>query len=418
MGRNGDHTLSSFECDLCVFRKLRFRSPDPTSHQDKLLQACIRRMQLDAFWSRASPTVKGQTDNLRRALEFSARVGLSGPYVHAGPLPDYDHCGYEVAIQMLLYSRGKGKHSNDYVQFDSIRKFRSAYGNFLRGSPQANKVPISLGDQQGKYQLFSTDPCGSLWFARFMKGLKSRMGQDWRPNYGMSMDLLKAVLEEAQSRARDAPSDRERERWIVFRAYVVVSYTVSLRGTEGLLLDLDGLRRHRGEGGDSYFVIALLGKIKGEHHDLAHLLPCTHVTSSGIHVKQAIDDLIDIKEKHGFTDGPAISDSLGVVHSIGSINDCLHDILDDLFENNNDLFPKHISDKEALHKSYQAFRTFRRTSDTRAIDMKVDNKDIDVINRWKAIEKAKGTRPNRPMRQHYAQLSLLIEPFLRYTKAM
>jgi hypothetical protein len=48
----------------------------------------------------------------------------------------------------------------------------------------------------------------------------------------------------------------------------------------------------------------------------------------------------------------------------------------------------------------------------------VADKDIDVVNRWKSVEKAKGTRPSRPMRQHYAQLSLLIEPFLCYTKAM
>eukprot|EP00978_Attheya_sp_CCMP212_P043930 scaffold295161_cov35-Attheya_sp.AAC.1 len=60
---------------------------------------------------------------------------------------------------MLLYSRSQGNHSSDYVQFDSIRKFRSAYGNFLRAAPQANCVPISLGDQTGRYQLFSTDPC-------------------------------------------------------------------------------------------------------------------------------------------------------------------------------------------------------------------------------------------------------------------
>jgi hypothetical protein len=407
-----------FECDLCVFRKLRYRSPDPTSPSDKLLEACIRRMTLDAFWSRAAPTVKGQTDNLRRALAYSATVGLPGPYMHDGPLPDYDHCGYEVAIQMLLYSRSRGNHSSDYVQFDSIRKFRSAYGNFLRAAPQANRVPISLGDQTGRYQLFSTDPCGSLWFARFMSGMKYRMGQDWRPNYAMSIDLLHAVINAATLRAQDASSDRERHRWIVFRAYVVISYVVSLRGAEGLLLDLDGLRRHRGEGGDEYLVIALLGKIKGEHHDLAHLLPCVHVTSSGINVKQAIDDLIEIKEKHGFRDGPAISDSSGRVHKIRDINDCLYEILDDLFDNDVNLFPKHVGDKEKLHKTYQAFRTFRRTSDTRAMEMNVSNDDIDVVNRWKSVEKAKGTRPGRPMRQHYAELSLLLKPFLHYTKAM
>jgi hypothetical protein len=419
IGRNGDHTHVSFECDTCIFRKLKKRNPDPSSTVDKLLQACIRRMNLDVFWSRASSTVSGHKDNLRRGLKFSEMVGLQGPYVHRGPLPGYDHCGYEVAIQMLLYSRSNtGKYSSDYVQFETIRKLRSGYGNFVRGSPQANQYPISLGDEKGRYQLFSVDPCGSLWFSRFITGSKYRMGQEWRPNIAMSMDLLKAVIDQTIDRALNASSEAERHRWVVIRVYIVISYVVSLRGSEGLLLDLDGLRRHRGEGGIEYFIIALLGKIKGEHHDLAHLLPCVPVTGSGIQVQQAVHDLIDLKEKYGFRDGPAISDISGKAYSTRDIDDSLHEILEDLYDSDRDLFPKRIKDKETLKKSYQAFRTLRRTSDTRAMDMGVPDDDIDVVNRWKAVEKAKGTRPNRPMRHHYAELSLLIKPFLRYTTAM
>jgi hypothetical protein len=57
VGRDGDHLLIPFECDLCIFRKLRHHDPLITSEQDKLLLACIRRISLDAFWSRASSTV-------------------------------------------------------------------------------------------------------------------------------------------------------------------------------------------------------------------------------------------------------------------------------------------------------------------------------------------------------------------------
>jgi hypothetical protein len=410
--------MLSFECDLCIFRKLRHRNPDETSPTDKLLQSCIRRMNLDAFWSRSTATVSGHKDNLNRTLKFSRLLGMDGPFIQDGPLPGHDHCGYEVAADMLLYSRSRGRNNNDYVQFDTIRKLRSGYGNFLRGAPQANRVPMSLGDQTGRYQLFSVDPCGSLWFSRFMTGLRYRMGQDWRPNYGMDISLLHAVIDEATLRFQEAPTERESHRWAVFRVYVIISYVLSLRGSEGLLLDLDGLRRNKNEGGDEYFVVALLGKIKGEHHDLAHLLPCVHVTDSGVRVKEAVDDLIKIKEKIGLRDGPAISDSAGIALKSMDLNDCLHEILEDLFDNKRELFPKHVLDKEKLRKSYQVFRTFRRTSDTRALEMGVSKDDIDVVNRWKSVERAKGTRPNRPMRHHYAELSLLVQPFLRYTKAM
>jgi hypothetical protein len=78
-------------------------------------------MNLNVFWSRASSTVLGHKDNLRQGLEFSEMVGLQGPYVHKGPLPGYDHCGYEVAIQMLLYSSSStSKYSSEYVQFETI----------------------------------------------------------------------------------------------------------------------------------------------------------------------------------------------------------------------------------------------------------------------------------------------------------
>jgi hypothetical protein len=251
-----------------------------------------------------------------------------------------------------------------------------------------------------------------------MTGLRYRMGQDWRPNYGMDISLLHAVIDEATLRFQEAPTERESHRWAVFRVYVIISYVLSLRGSEGLLLDLDGLRRNKNEGGDEYFVVALLGKIKGEHHDLAHLLPCVHVTDSGVRVKEAVDDLIKIKEKIGLRDGPAISDSAGIALKSMDLNDCLHEILEDLFDNKRELFTKHVLDKELLRKSYQVFRTFRRTSDTRALEMGVSKDDIDVVNRWKSVECAKGTRPNRPMRHHYAELSLLVKPFLRYTKAM
>eukprot|EP00978_Attheya_sp_CCMP212_P047631 scaffold422659_cov59-Attheya_sp.AAC.3 len=50
--------------------------------------------------------------------------------------------------------------------------------------------------------------------------------------------------------------------------------------------------------------------------------------------------------------------------------------------------------------------------------MGAKNDDMDVVNRWKGVERTKGARPSCPMRHHYAELSLLIQPFLRYTRAM
>jgi hypothetical protein len=104
VARDGDHMLVPFECDLCIFRKLKSRNPLPGNQQDTLLMACLRRANLDAFWSRAKSTVLTNRDKVAFAIRMSAAGGLLGPYESDGPLPEEDHCGYEVAFEMLLHS--------------------------------------------------------------------------------------------------------------------------------------------------------------------------------------------------------------------------------------------------------------------------------------------------------------------------
>ena len=123
--RDGDHTMVPFECDLCIFRKLQGRSPEPRNPMDDLLLGTVRRMNLDAFWSSATATVHGNKDKLDLGIHLSKLVGLRGPYIHEGPFPDYDHCGYEVAVQILLYSKREGRTTKSHLQFDTIRKVRT-----------------------------------------------------------------------------------------------------------------------------------------------------------------------------------------------------------------------------------------------------------------------------------------------------
>jgi hypothetical protein len=50
--------------------------------------------------------------------------------------------------------------------------------------------------------------------------------------------------------------------------------------------------------------------------------------------------------------------------------------------------------------------------------MGINRVNIDVVNWWQTLEKAKGSRPNWHMWHHYAELELLIRPFQQYTWAM
>ena len=75
--RNGDHLMVPFECDMCIFWKLRGTAPDPEGcSKDKLLLACIRRVNLDAFWSRMTSTVNTNRDKVRAGLKV---IEIGGP---------------------------------------------------------------------------------------------------------------------------------------------------------------------------------------------------------------------------------------------------------------------------------------------------------------------------------------------------
>jgi hypothetical protein len=159
---------------------------------------------------------------------LSNLAGLRGPCVHDGPYPDYDHCGYEVAIGMLLMSRRPGRNSKSHLQFDTIRKLQSAYGNQVRLSPQYTRTVMALGDQKEWYSRFATDPCASLWFHRFLEGCRYRMGQEWRPNQAKSIPLLVSTLQTIDDRIESAPTSREVNRWTVVHAFISVTDVVSL----------------------------------------------------------------------------------------------------------------------------------------------------------------------------------------------
>ena len=131
-GRNGDHTLVPFECDLYIFRKRRQSEPNLNDNVDLLLLALIRRANLDGFWSTAPGTVNKHRLRLRAGLKLSESLNLKGPYLQQCALPPYDHCGYKVAIHLLLNSLNPGRNHKNFSQWNTIRKMRTCFSNIYQ----------------------------------------------------------------------------------------------------------------------------------------------------------------------------------------------------------------------------------------------------------------------------------------------
>lgn len=252
-----------------------------------------------------------------------------------------------------------------------------------------------------------------------MEGMRRRMGHIWKPNKTMNKNLLRKFFEIIEVKIQsEINNPKDRDRWVTFNAYSVISYVVSLRGSEGLLLDLGALIRLWSKGAGSYVIIPLLGRLKGESFDKCHLIPSVEITSSGIQVRKVLNRLIINKSQLGLKDGPAISDTQGFVMDASDIDDMLHTILLEILHSHPNLFPPEITTEEDIRQGYQCFRSFRRSSATRATEMKVAIADKEVVNRWSKVEKADGNKLNLQMHQHYTNFDDLLQPFLRYTSAM
>jgi hypothetical protein len=417
--RDGDDLMISFECDFCVFSKVSGRLVNLESISDVHLMGCIRRVILDAFWSRARQTVSTNANRFREMMMLSLEMGFEPPYDPPGPLPSFDHCGYKIAILMVGKSLQPGRHCNGYTQWDTIRKFKSTHSNQSRGGRTANTRTMTMTDSRGSgYDRFSTEICGSLWFQRFSLGCRKRMGQDWRPNRAISNPLMLKLLTLTESKIKLAHDPMVRLSLVMAGSYFCFCYVLSLRSPEGLMVDLPGLFEF-GEVTSAHVVIPLLGQVKGEDHTRQHLLHCVNVTGSGIPVRSWLRRLMAANAVLERTTGPAFVNPLTLRQSTTvEMNDLFLDFLSELFEDHRDMFGVDIQTSSDIHDKFNVFRSFRRGSETRALSSNVPEADRYIVNRWRKKEKAGSSKIPLTIDQSYVDVSLTTEPFLRYTGAM
>jgi hypothetical protein len=143
-----------------------------TSKIDTLLLAAIRIVNLDSFWSQATSTVDSTRQLIDRGLVLSRNVGSSGPYFELGPMPLTDHFGYEVAVQMVLDSCGRGNYHGYHKQFDTIRRLQSAFHSQAACAAINSGSNMALGNKREEYKRFAREATTSVWFQHFMSGCK------------------------------------------------------------------------------------------------------------------------------------------------------------------------------------------------------------------------------------------------------
>ncbi len=192
-----------------------------------------------------------------------------------------------MSCQLVAGSRGKDAYHDDHKhQFDTVRAFRTAYHNQAACSMMNSGSMLSLGNEKGEYQRFAREATASVWYQRFSQGCKKTMVQDWRPNRAISNELVHRLLAFCEECYRFSDSFDKTDDWIIAGTYFATGYVCSLRGHEGLLVDLEELPGMINQTNPEEIVIPLLGKVKGETNARHHKLFWVSMTFSGIDIKK------------------------------------------------------------------------------------------------------------------------------------
>lgn len=416
-GREGDHLVTTFQCDLCHFRNINGRSPLPDGSDDTVMKF-IRRANLDALWSREVGTVRNTHREYLKIRTKAKLLDLDDGKIFPpmGPHPVIDKQGMGLAIVILLRSLDAGKNEPT-IQFSTTQKMKTAYANVWRASLRGGEGAVISRDT---VKLFTTTcPTHGDWFERFSKGMHARMGDLVIQDLGISIEQMHALMERYETRWTNARGNRNLEGNALFPAlFSIVCFCCALRGEEAPLMSLLGTRLYL-ESGEKHrtlphVVVPLCGRFKNETSEKYHLMPLVLVTNTGLEPAKWIKRMVKWYEDIGEERGWVFRDKNGEQAKPSQYEWDILCELELIQRENNGIVGSHVN----VFEEFGVSRSFRRGSDTHAINQGVDKMDIERNNRWRSEERANGRAVKLRMIHHYSEVQQLLPALLRYSRQL
>ena len=414
-GRNGDHLVTPFQCDLCHFRNLYFRNPNILSACDKKALIAIRRANIDAFWSRSPGTVNNTRTGVKRMIAINEDTfGMPDLFPSMGPHPLEDNWGMGLAIVMLHKSLDKGRYRST-VQFETVRKLRAAYSNVWGASKHTMTQGVMARDVM---KIFVTNcPSHCLWFERFIKGMHCRMGDERRPDVALSRMVMLLMMEYANMDYQSSILV-DRKRFIARASLFYLStFLGGLRGEEVpriirkyfIMLNKESQVHVL-----PHCVLPLYGSFKGEGGVArCFVLRVSSKTKNGFDMLKWVDRVAehenDTKNLYLFSDEQGRKESPSYVYE-----PYMHSLLKRVQDKRPDLIPAIIDVEDA----YGISRSGRRggtTNAQNASNADCGKEDIERNNRWRKLDRAGTRQAGMSMIQLYTDTLQSLESELRFS---
>ena len=399
--------------------------------RDSSLQRCIRRANLDAFAGRAKSTIASHVRGVKLAVSLSEDLGKppSISLTPRGPMALSDTVGMSLAVEMLHNSTVAKGRIKEHIQFDTMRKGRSTFSRSWDSSPKGVAEGNAFSKGTGKVRLTSC-PSQSQWFTDFLLGAQDRMGYDTRNQLALPIKAIVAILSLIKADAEE--KDEEYYNVLIkLGALIAILTAASLRGYEGFYLDLAATRAHIQDGKFGVVpenfkrkhvlseeetealpsvCVCLIGKFKGETGERYHSVVLANCSMSGLEVRWWVEKLLEVCEEEGRASGFAFAAQDGTPPDSSEYNALFRQYLCRLQQDNDEIF----SEREDVTR-YGISRTLRKSAVSRAGRAGLSEEVLNVINRWRTVENAKGSRPKHHMKNHYTDARALAPMTWRYS---
>lgn len=324
--------------------------------------------------------------------------------------------GLGVALSTVLASLRQGKNAAN-VQFDTIRKTQTWYANaYDAGENYSCETVVGL-DQKKQY--LSTGHTFGKWFSRFMRGARLRMGMVRRQNEALTSKLVLGVCSEAEKIWTLAHSDLKRVEMEDAVCFMLIAFGTGLRGEEVPLVSLEGLlnfwmETRRGDHIERHMMITLSGRFKGEVDSRWHMVPVCDKTRSNIPFRLWMERIMQRRVNRQLrTKGWLFETKTGARAKFGKYDPTFRSLVTLARATNPRLVAAAIEPDD-----FSLWRSPRRGAVLETTHQGVDSKVMELINRWRSKEAAKGSMPNLPMRQVYTEVKSTLPTMMQYSRAL
>jgi hypothetical protein len=216
----------------------------------------------------------------------------------------------------------------------------------------------------------------------------------------------------------DAGSAEARAKIAEMAFVLIAGCCCGLRGEETVKIDLAGLLKCLEVGKlhaeHPHLIVPLLGRIKGETGERYHMMILARETQSGIRAGLWADRVAAANKERKRDRGPVFRNKKGERAKIGDFEGEFLERMIRLKISRPGLFEPGVD----ISESYSLFRSLRRGSTSQAVKRRVDPDIIELNNRWRKFDRARGMKPSLGMKHHYTEIKLILAALWQYSWAM